>query len=121
MPGYTKEPSQGELTLVGGKKLDGSGENEYEMNVLESGNLERIQTGCSHSRSNPAEGVYGLPSVEDGGQMDGGEETMSAEQSPPYLPPPERARVRSSPERSRGYPDEVYITALGPGGRRVQF
>jgi len=102
LPGYTKEPRQGELTLGGGKKLS----NEYELSAMESGNLERVETGESH--------VMGRTSNVGESSL----ETIPTDPSPPYLPPPERVAVRES---SRLYPEEVYIAAMGPGGRRFQF
>ena len=108
LPGYTKEPRQGELTLGGGKKFS----NEYELSAMESGNLERVDTGESHVAMGRTSNVG-----------ESSQETMPTDPSPPYLPPPslERVAVRESRRPSRLYPEEVYITAMGPGGRRFQF
>jgi hypothetical protein len=105
LPGYTKEPRQGELSLGAGKKFS----SEYELNAMETGNLERVETGELQ--------------VAQGGTSNMGEstqETTPSDPSPPYLPPPERA-VLSRSRQNQSYPEEMYITALGPGGRRVRF
>lgn len=116
LPGYTKEPSRWEMSLgVARKKVS----SEYEMNDLEAGGLERVQTECSQSRTVEGNTTFGREGTSDGGETRPHTVTTD-EPTPPYLPPPERAVVRNS-ARNREYPDQVYISALGPGGRRVQF
>jgi hypothetical protein len=98
LPGYTKEPSRGELTLVGGKKIS----NEYELHAIERSNLERVQTWSSQVRTVEEGNIAEACSVEDGGDTAGSEtrppamqRIPPAESSPPYLPSPDRAVVRN--------------------------
>ena len=97
LPGYTKEPTHGELTLVGGKKIS----NEYELHAIERSNLERVQTWSSQVRTVEEGNIAEAGSAED--SDDTGSETRPpatqrmppAESSPPYLPRPDRAVVRN--------------------------
>jgi hypothetical protein len=102
LPGYTKEPSHGELTLVGGKKNS----NEYELHAIERSNLERLQTWSSQVRTVGEGNIAEDGSAEAAGDTAGSEtrppatqRIPPAEYSPPYLPRPDQAVVRNAEQQ----------------------